>query len=69
MSLINPIVRNNNDDEYDYYIWSQNSTDTEIDLYSVYYKQNINNNNDNTTNNKLIIFINKYILCCFYKKN
>ena len=66
MSLMNPIVQNNNDDRYNYYNGSHNSTDTEIDLYSVYYKQNIYVNNK--TNNKFIIFINKYILCCFCKK-
>lgn len=66
MSLMNPIVQNNNDIAYNYHTETQNSTDTEIDLYSVYYKQNTCTNNK--SNNKFIIFINKYILCCLCKK-
>ena len=64
MSLMNPIISNNDDKN------KINEEEQEIDLYSIYYKQNTTKSPKtkyNNGENKIIFFIKKYFLCCFYK--
>ena len=60
-TLMNPIIQGGDD---------ANNEEPEIDLYSIYYKQNTTkkyvDNNENRNKNKIIFYIKKYLLCCFY---